>query len=76
MTESAKPEWLTAGQGRTPQPRWSFSTEARLVSIELARETGEVLAADETGGLYLLNRSGQLATLMPLALAALTSMLS
>ena len=63
MSESAKPEWLSAGQGRMPRPRWSFSTEARLVSIELARETGAVLAADETGGLYLLNRSGQLATL-------------
>ena len=51
--------WLTQGKGITPSLRWSFSTEAPLLALDLARETGEILAADISGGLYLLDRQGQ-----------------
>lgn len=57
------PSWLSEGQGIPPTLRWSFSTEAPLVAVEMGRESGEVLAADATGGLYRLDRRGQLLTL-------------
>lgn len=53
-------DWLRRGEGKRPQPIWSFSTEAPLVSLRLARETGETLAADVSGGLYRLDRQGKL----------------
>jgi hypothetical protein len=52
--------WLKQGKGQRPQPAWSFATEAPLVGLRLARETGEILAADASGGLYHLDRQGQL----------------
>jgi hypothetical protein len=55
-------EWITQGSGRTPQLSWSFATDASLCSLELARESGEVLAADASGGIYLLDRNGQIAS--------------
>lgn len=58
-----KADWLALGQGRSPRLSWSFATEAPLVALELARETGEVLAADAIGGLYLIDRAGKLAGL-------------
>ena len=57
------PEWLAASRGTRPTVRWSFATDAPLVGLELARETGEVLAADASGGLYLLDRRGQVVSL-------------
>lgn len=56
------PSWLQDGQGIPPTLRWAFSTEAPLVALDMGRESGEVLAADETGGLYRLDRRGQLLT--------------
>lgn len=56
-------DWLDSGHGVPPEKRWSFTIDAPLVAVQLARETGEVLAADASGGLYLFDRRGQLATL-------------
>jgi hypothetical protein len=53
--------WVRSWQGQRPELAWSFTTEAPLVALDFARETGEVLAADEAGGLYRLDRSGRLA---------------
>ena len=55
----ADPDWLRSGSGVSPRRRWSFTTDSPLVGIQLARETGEVLAADSTGGMYLLDRKGR-----------------
>ena len=52
-------EWLINGSGQTPDLSWSFATDAPLVWLELARESGEVLAADKSGGIYLLDRGGR-----------------
>ena len=62
MNES-DPDWLSAGQGIRPQRSWSLTTDAPLVSMQLTRETGELLAADSSGGLYLLDRRGQVTSL-------------
>ena len=57
-------DWLvTTGRGDRPTLRWSFTVDAPLTDLRLSRETGEVLAADESGGLYLLNRRGQIRAL-------------
>jgi len=52
-------EWLINGNGQTPELSWSFSTDAPLAWMELARESGELLAADRSGGIYLLDRNGR-----------------
>ena len=52
-------EWLINGSGQTPELAWSFATDAPLVWLELAKESGEVLAADKSGGIYLLDRNGR-----------------
>lgn len=57
------PRWLTSRQGIPPKVRWSFSTEAALAAVALARESGHCLAADVAGGLYRLDRTGTLAAL-------------
>lgn len=57
MTE---PLWLRDGQGNPPTLRWLFSLEAPLVAMDLGRESGEILAADEAGGLYRIDRRGEL----------------
>jgi len=51
-------EWLQTSRGTRPEVAWSFTTDAPLACLGLARETGEVLAADESGGLYRLDRRG------------------
>ena len=56
------PKWLRDGQGIPPTVRWVFSTEAPLVAMDMGRESGEVLAADETGGLSRIGRNGDLLT--------------
>jgi len=56
--------WLDGGEGQRPRLSWSLSTEAPLAGLQLARETGEVLAADAVGGLYHINRLGKLANLI------------
>lgn len=40
--------------------RWVFALEAPLVAMDLGRESGEVLAADDAGGLYRISRRGEL----------------
>ena len=57
-------DWLvTTGRGDRPTLRWSFSVDAPLTDVRLSRETGEVLAADVSGGLYLLDRRGRVRAL-------------
>lgn len=56
-------DWLDSGHGVAPEKRWAFTIDAALVAVEMARETGEVLAADASGGMYLFDRRGQLASL-------------
>ena len=60
---NSEPSWLSEGQGIPPTIRWTFSTDASLVAMEMGRESGEVVAADSAGGLYRLDRRGQLLTL-------------
>ena len=57
------PDWLSEsfGDGPPPRLRWSFTTDGPLVDFAIARETGEVLAGDETGGVYRLDRRGRVA---------------
>jgi len=55
--------WLDAGRGLGPEQHWSFAADAPLVSLDFAREAGEVIASDETGGVYLLDRRGQIIAL-------------
>ena len=57
------PDWLTAGQGIAPQVRWSCAMDAPLACLDLARETGDVLAADAAGGLYRFDRTGKIVSL-------------
>lgn len=63
MTGSV-PEWLQTIVGRRPEFRWSYSPEAPLVDFALARETGDVLIADQAGGLTRLDRQGRLAAII------------
>ena len=63
MKDSGR-DWLKHGEGTCPRVSWSLTTEAPLVALRLARETGEVLAADAIGGLYHIDRRGQLANVM------------
>lgn len=53
------PDWLRTGQGVLPTQRWGFTTDASLSDFDLAREAGDILAADESGGLYRLDRRGR-----------------
>jgi len=54
------PEWLMTGRGVRPTLRWAFTTDAPLTDLRLARESGDVVAADESGGLYRLDRRGKI----------------
>lgn len=56
-------DWLYSGQGAKPTLRWSFSTDAPLTDLRVARESGDVIAADSSGGLYLLDRAGHVRAL-------------
>ena len=51
--------WIKGVRGAAPEVRWSFSTEAPLAALELAAESGDLLAADQSGGLYRLDNRGQ-----------------
>ena len=53
--------WIAASMGDPPELRWSFSTDAPLVDLATARETGEIYAGDATGGIYMLDRHGRVA---------------
>lgn len=56
-------EWLDSGKGQPPSPSWAFTTDAPLADMQLARETGETLAADVAGGLYRLNSGGRIVSM-------------
>ncbi len=56
-------DWLKHGEGHRPQISWELSTEAPLVALQLARETGDILAADAIGGLYHIDRAGKIANI-------------
>ncbi len=60
---SETPGWVSDGRGSAPSQSWSFATDAPLVEMQLARETGELLACDASGGMYLLDRQGHIVTL-------------
>ena len=55
--------WLEGGRGLPPEWTWSFTADAPLVGLELARETGETVVADAAGSVYLLDRRGRILTL-------------
>lgn len=57
---STSPDWLRNGTGMAPRIAWAFSTDAELASLSMARETGELFAVDQSGGLYQLNRTGRI----------------
>jgi len=57
-------QWLSDGPGRPPRLRWSFVLDAPLQSLAHSGEAGSLLAADQSGGLYLFDRSGQVRTMM------------
>lgn len=42
-----------------PRVAWTFSTDADLLSLSMARERGTLVAVDRSGGLYQLNRQGR-----------------
>ena len=52
--------WVEQGKGRSPRISWTTTTDAPLVAMRLARETGELLAADETGALYRIDPLGRI----------------
>ncbi|MEX0718308.1 MAG: hypothetical protein WD066_17065 [Planctomycetaceae bacterium] len=54
-------DWLVAETGDSPRRHWSFAADAPLVALETARETGETILADSSGGLYRLDRNGRVA---------------
>jgi hypothetical protein len=56
-------EWLASGTGQPPSASWGFATDAPLADVQLARETGETLAADVAGGLYRLNAAGRIVSM-------------
>lgn len=62
MTEPEE-QWLDGGRGLGPEWTWSFTADAPLVGLDLARETGETLVADTAGSVYLLDRRGRVVTL-------------
>ncbi len=59
----ADQKWLEGGRGLPPEWTWSFTADAALVGVELARETGETVVADAAGSVYLLDRRGRILTL-------------
>ncbi len=56
--------------GRVLHPTWCLSLGAGLCGLALAREKGLLLAWDERGGLYLVNRRGERQAHRPLPAAA------
>lgn len=58
-------DWLvTTGRGDRPTLRWSFTVDAQLADLSLSRETGEVVAADRSGGIYVFDRRGKVRSLV------------
>lgn len=60
---SSSLNWLSEGTGRPPRMRWSFVLDAPLQVMDLSAEAGTLLAADQSGGMYLLDRSGKIVSM-------------
>jgi hypothetical protein len=64
MSESAQPDgrklpaWL-AGRGLTPRLKWSAGIDGSLTGLCRARESGDLIATDSTGGLTRINSLGR-----------------
>lgn len=56
-------DWLQSGKGIAPSLRWSFGADAPLICFQTARETGDIFAADSSGGIYRLDRMGRIKSL-------------
>ena len=56
-------DWLHSGPGLAPRVAWAFNTDAELISLCQARETGDLFAVDLSGGMYRLNCHGRVQTL-------------
>jgi outer membrane protein assembly factor BamB len=56
-------DWLRSGTGLAPRVAWAFATDAELVDLAYAQETGELFAVDESSGMYRLSRSGRIRSL-------------
>jgi hypothetical protein len=54
--------WLQTGQGQPPRERWTLTTEAPLTGLKHSRESGQTVAADQSGGVYRIDRNGKLAS--------------
>jgi hypothetical protein len=54
------PSWIQSGRGTEPEQRWSINLKSPLTALRLARESGDVLAADEAGELSRIDPTGQL----------------
>lgn len=57
---SGRPDWLDEGQGTAPTLLWTAAADAPIVATAVARESGMTFAADESGSLYLIGRTGQI----------------
>lgn len=56
-------DWLRNGTGLAPRVAWAFATDAELVELTYARESGELIAVDKSSAMYRLSRSGRILSL-------------
>ena len=56
--------WVLEGSGASPTVGWSVATDAPLAGLELCAETGDTIAADETGTLYKIDRLGKIVSIV------------
>ncbi len=52
--------WIQQGHGRSPEVAWTFHVDGAVVALRHGRESGETMIADDLGGIYRLNRAGEL----------------
>ena len=52
--------WMENGIGSAPLREWSFRTDGALVAVARGLESGETVAADNAGGLYWFDATGEL----------------
>ena len=63
MKKGKQPEWLGQGEGTSPNVVWTFRTDADLLFLSYARESGEVFVGDSSNSLYRLDRRGRVLSL-------------
>ena len=61
MTAGRDKKWFRNGEGISPRQQWSFSTEAPLTGLKLSCESGQTIAADQSGSVYRLDQHGHVA---------------